>query len=79
MEWVLQGAYPSQDVVYNPFDGTFGAVGSFGTYGCRWTYFINKKGIKEIEDNEGETLISEGIDANYFDIINYAIFVIIYI
>ena len=33
--------------------------------------------IKEIEDNEGETLISEGIDANYFDIINYAIFALI--
>lgn len=29
---------------------------------------------KQIEDNEGETLISEGIDANYFDMINYAIF-----
>jgi hypothetical protein len=30
--------------------------------------------IKQIEDNEGITKISEGIDANYFDIINYAIF-----
>lgn len=29
---------------------------------------------KEIEDNNGNTLISEGIDANYFDMINYAIF-----
>lgn len=29
---------------------------------------------KQIEDNNGETLISEGIDANYFDMINYAIF-----
>lgn len=29
---------------------------------------------KQIEDNEGNTLISEGIDANYFDMINYAIF-----
>ena len=29
---------------------------------------------KEIEDNGGVTLISEGIDANYFDMINYAIF-----
>ena len=29
---------------------------------------------KEIEDHEGKTLISEGIDANYFDMINYAIF-----
>lgn len=33
--------------------------------------------IKQIEDNEGATLISEGIDANYFDIINYAIFALI--
>jgi hypothetical protein len=30
--------------------------------------------IKEIEDNEGQTLVSEGIDSNYQDIINYAIF-----
>ncbi|MCK5536325.1 MAG: DUF1599 domain-containing protein [Bacteroidales bacterium] len=30
--------------------------------------------IKQIEDNDGKTQISEGIDANYFDIINYAIF-----
>lgn len=29
---------------------------------------------KEIEDNRGETKVSEGIDANYQDIINYAIF-----
>lgn len=33
--------------------------------------------IKQIEDNDGSTLISEGIDANYFDIINYAIFALI--
>ncbi len=33
--------------------------------------------IKQIEDNKGETLISEGIDANYFDIINYAVFALI--
>lgn len=30
--------------------------------------------IKEIESNQGKTLISEGIDANYLDMINYAIF-----
>ncbi len=29
---------------------------------------------KQIEDNAGETIISEGVDANYFDMINYAIF-----
>ncbi len=33
--------------------------------------------VKQIEDNEGETLISEGIDANYSDIINYAVFALI--
>lgn len=33
--------------------------------------------IKQIEDNDGETLISEGIKANYQDIINYAIFALI--
>ena len=30
--------------------------------------------IKEIEDRGGETLVSEGIDANYMDIMNYAVF-----
>lgn len=30
--------------------------------------------IKEIEDLNGETLVSEGIDANYMDIMNYAVF-----
>lgn len=29
---------------------------------------------KQIEDNLGQTLISEGIDANYLDMINYAVF-----
>jgi hypothetical protein len=29
---------------------------------------------KQIEDNQGVTIISEGIDANYFDMINYAVF-----
>lgn len=33
--------------------------------------------IKEIEDNAGQTLVSEGIDSNYLDIINYAIFAVI--
>ena len=33
--------------------------------------------IKQIEDNKGETLISEGIDANYHDMINYAGFALI--
>lgn len=34
---------------------------------------------KEIEDNLGKTLISEGIDANYFDMLNYAVFALILI
>jgi len=33
--------------------------------------------IKQIEDNEGKTLVSEGLDANYYDIINYAVFALI--
>ncbi len=32
---------------------------------------------KQIEDNQGKTLVSEGIDANYFDMINYAVFALI--
>lgn len=30
--------------------------------------------VKEIEDSNGKTLVSEGIDSNYMDIINYAVF-----
>ena len=33
--------------------------------------------VKQIEDNKGKTLVSEGIDANYQDIINYAVFALI--
>lgn len=33
--------------------------------------------IKQIEDNEGKTIVSEGIEANFYDIINYAIFALI--
>ena len=33
--------------------------------------------VKQIENNEGKTLVSEGIDANYQDMINYAIFALI--
>jgi len=33
--------------------------------------------VKQIEDNEGNTVISEGLDANFFDIINYAVFALI--
>lgn len=33
--------------------------------------------VKQIEDNQGLTLVSEGIDANYYDIINYSVFALI--
>ena len=35
--------------------------------------------VKQIENNKGKTLASEGIDANYQDIVNYAIFALILI
>lgn len=35
--------------------------------------------VKQIEDNQGATLISEGIDANYFDMLNYAVFSLIHL
>lgn len=34
--------------------------------------------IKQIEDNDGKTLVSEGIDANYQDMINYSVFALIH-
>ncbi len=33
--------------------------------------------IKQIEDNQGQTIVSEGLEANYADIINYAVFSLI--
>ena len=33
--------------------------------------------VKQIEDNNGTTLISEGVDANYLDMLNYAVFALI--
>lgn len=35
--------------------------------------------VKQIEDNAGKTLVSEGIDANYQDMINYAVFALIHL
>jgi hypothetical protein len=33
--------------------------------------------VKQIEDNQGKTIVSEGIDANYMDMINYSVFALI--
>jgi len=35
--------------------------------------------VKQIEDNSGKTIVSEGIDANYQDIVNYAVFALIHL
>jgi len=35
------------------------------------------KRTKQIENNQGKTIVSEGIDANYLDMINYAVFALI--
>ncbi len=35
--------------------------------------------VKQIEDNKGKTIVSEGIEANYQDMINYAIFAMIHL
>tara|TARA_B100000767_G_scaffold273917_1_gene305419 strand:+ start:2661 stop:3131 length:471 start_codon:yes stop_codon:yes gene_type:complete len=35
--------------------------------------------VKKIEDNHGKTIVSEGIDANYQDMINYAVFALIHL
>lgn len=35
--------------------------------------------VKQIEDNNGTTIISEGIDANYFDMLNYSVFALIHL
>jgi hypothetical protein len=35
--------------------------------------------IKQIEDNSGMTLVSEGIEGNYFDMLNYSVFALIHL
>ena len=35
--------------------------------------------VKQIEDNKGKTVVSEGVDSNYQDMINYAVFALIHI
>ncbi|GGG51482.1 hypothetical protein GCM10011414_21330 [Croceivirga lutea] len=35
--------------------------------------------VKQIEDNQGKTLVSEGIAANYQDMVNYAVFALIHL
>jgi hypothetical protein len=35
--------------------------------------------IKQIEDNQGLTQISEGVEGNYFDILNYSVFALIHL
>ena len=45
---------------------------SGGTCGSAVTLRIN-----QIEDNQGLVLASEGVDANYMDIINYCVFALI--
>lgn len=33
--------------------------------------------VKQIEDNKGQTIASEGVDANYMDMLNYSVFALI--
>ena len=35
--------------------------------------------VKQIEENQGKTIVSEGIDANYHDMVNYSIFALIHL
>ena len=35
--------------------------------------------IKNIEDNSGSTIASEGVEGNYFDMLNYAVFAMIHL
>lgn len=35
--------------------------------------------VKQIEDNKGKTIASEGIDANYYDMLNYSVFALIHL
>ena len=35
--------------------------------------------VKQIEDNQGETLVSEGVKANYLDMLNYSVFALIHL
>ena len=39
-------------------------------------YFCGVR-VKQIEDNKGQTIVSEGVDANYMDMLNYSVFALI--
>ena len=41
--------------------------------------YVAYKAVEFIEDNNGQTLVSEGLVANYQDMINYAIFALIHL
>jgi hypothetical protein len=38
---------------------------------------VKLRRIKQIEDNDGKTFVSEGVESNYYDIINYSVFALI--
>jgi hypothetical protein len=46
---------------------------------CADLILMKLQRIRQSLVNEGKTLVSEGIDANYYDIINYAVFAMILI
>ena len=57
--------------VFSPFEKTHLDVE------CQNLILMKLKRTKQIEDNLGKTIISEGIEANYLDMINYAVFALI--
>ncbi|MFW6247335.1 MAG: DUF1599 domain-containing protein [bacterium] len=81
----------SSDIIYqysNTFHDVFDLMLKKNhDYGEAWRYmrvssmvdliYTKLLRIKEIEDNDGETIASEGVDGNYSDIVNYAIFSLI--
>ena len=84
----------SSDAVLSHYDAQIGIAKSLmqnknHDYGEAWrdmrvsslTDLILQKllRVKQIEDNDGQTLVSEGLAANYQDMINYAIFVLIHL
>lgn len=82
----------SENVAFEMYDRWFNAAKALmqaknHDYGEAWRnmrissytdlILMKLKRTKQIEDNQGKTLISEGIDANYMDIVNYAVFAMI--
>jgi len=79
LELYLGNLYKARDLMLNKNHDYDEAWRSMRTSSFTDLILMKLHRTKQIENNEGKTIISEGIDANYLDMINYAIFAMIHL